>query len=213
MWEEPVFVRFLEGLASFSRSIWLIRLETGVSDATEEIEGRLVESAVTDMVALLDELEVQRAVVLVSPPSRVCCSRRHIPSVSTAWFCSTRRPGCSEATTTRKAFRPRRSSGAWNDRATNRFTGGPRRRFAAIRGSSSGTSVASTCPLRRSIAIGESIEHVRISAPCSLRFVCPLSCSGARYRSSACASRLCRGAHHGRQDGGASWSGRPVLRG
>jgi class 3 adenylate cyclase len=68
MWEEPAFVRFLEGLASFSRSIWFDSRGSGASDATEEIEGRLVESVVTDMVALLDELGVDRAVVLGLAP-------------------------------------------------------------------------------------------------------------------------------------------------
>jgi class 3 adenylate cyclase len=68
MWEEPAFVRFLEGLASFGRSVWFDSRGTGASDAIEEIEGRLVESVVTDMVALLDELGVDRAVVLGLAP-------------------------------------------------------------------------------------------------------------------------------------------------
>jgi len=68
MWEEPAFVRFLEGLASFSRAIWFDSRGTGASDATEEIEGRLIESSATDMVALLDDLGVERAVVFGVAP-------------------------------------------------------------------------------------------------------------------------------------------------
>ena len=68
MWEEPAFVRFLEGLASFSRSIWFDSQGTGASDAREVIEGRLAEGVVTDMVALLDEVGVERAVVLCLAP-------------------------------------------------------------------------------------------------------------------------------------------------
>jgi class 3 adenylate cyclase len=64
MWDEPAFVRFLEGLASFSRSIWFDPRGTGASDATEEIEGRLAEGVVTDVVAVLDEVGVERAVLL-----------------------------------------------------------------------------------------------------------------------------------------------------
>ena len=69
MWDEPAFVRFLEGLASFSRSIWFDSRGTGASDATEELEGRLAEGVMTDMIAVLDELGVERAVVLGLNPS------------------------------------------------------------------------------------------------------------------------------------------------
>ena len=64
MWDEPSFARFLTGLASFSRSIWFDPLGTGSSDEVEEIEGRLGESVVADMIALLDSLACERAAVL-----------------------------------------------------------------------------------------------------------------------------------------------------
>ena len=64
MWEEPAFVRFLTGLASFSRSIWLDPLGTGSSDAADEIEGRLLETHVESMLAVLEAVGCERAVVL-----------------------------------------------------------------------------------------------------------------------------------------------------
>ncbi len=64
MWDEPRLVRFLTGLSSFSRHIWLDRRGMGSSDAIAPIEGRLPESDVDDMIAVLDELGCERVVVL-----------------------------------------------------------------------------------------------------------------------------------------------------
>jgi class 3 adenylate cyclase/pimeloyl-ACP methyl ester carboxylesterase len=64
MWEEPSLARFVTGLASFSRCIWFDPLGIGSSDALAEIENRLVEAVVEDMVSLLDALGSERAVVL-----------------------------------------------------------------------------------------------------------------------------------------------------
>jgi class 3 adenylate cyclase len=64
MWDEPRLVRFLNGLSSFSRHIWFDRRGMGSSDAIAPIEGRLVESDVDDMIAVLDELGCERVVVL-----------------------------------------------------------------------------------------------------------------------------------------------------
>jgi class 3 adenylate cyclase/pimeloyl-ACP methyl ester carboxylesterase len=64
MWEEPSLARFMTGLGSFSRSIWFDHLGTGSSDAVEEIENRLGEGIVADMVSVLDGLGCERAVVL-----------------------------------------------------------------------------------------------------------------------------------------------------
>jgi class 3 adenylate cyclase len=61
MWEEPAFARFLTGLASFSRSIWLDSLGTGASDAAGDIEGRLEESHADSMLAVLDAVGCERA--------------------------------------------------------------------------------------------------------------------------------------------------------
>jgi class 3 adenylate cyclase len=64
MWDEPRLVRFLNGLSSFSRHIWFDQRGIGASDAIAPVEGRLVESHVDDMVAVLDELGCERVVVL-----------------------------------------------------------------------------------------------------------------------------------------------------
>jgi pimeloyl-ACP methyl ester carboxylesterase len=64
MWEEPRFVRFLNGLSSFCRHMWFDRRGLGSSDPIGPVEGRLVESIVDDMVAVLDERGCERVVVL-----------------------------------------------------------------------------------------------------------------------------------------------------
>jgi class 3 adenylate cyclase len=71
MWDEPRLVRFLNGLSSFSRHIWFDPRGMGSSESIAPVEGRLVESGVDDMVAVLDELGCERVVVLgaLSPPA------------------------------------------------------------------------------------------------------------------------------------------------
>jgi class 3 adenylate cyclase len=64
MWDEPRFVRFLNGLSSFSRHIWFDPRGAGSSDPIAPVEGRLIESTVDDMIAVLDELGCERVVVL-----------------------------------------------------------------------------------------------------------------------------------------------------
>jgi class 3 adenylate cyclase len=64
MWDEPRLVRFLNGLSSFSRHIWFDPRGIGSSDPIAPVEGRLVESFVDDMIAVLDELGCERVVVL-----------------------------------------------------------------------------------------------------------------------------------------------------
>jgi class 3 adenylate cyclase len=64
MWDEPRLVRFLNGLSSFSRNIWFDQRGTSSSDPIAPAEGRLIESIVDDMIAVLDELGCERAVVL-----------------------------------------------------------------------------------------------------------------------------------------------------
>jgi class 3 adenylate cyclase len=64
MWDEPRLVRFLNGLSSFSRHIWWDPRGTGSSDSIPQEEGGVVESFVDDMVAVLDEVGCERAVVL-----------------------------------------------------------------------------------------------------------------------------------------------------
>jgi class 3 adenylate cyclase len=63
MWEDPRFVRFLNGLSSFSRHIWFDSRGMGSSDPIAPVEGRVIESVVDDMIAVLDELGCERVVV------------------------------------------------------------------------------------------------------------------------------------------------------
>ena len=64
VWDEPRLVRFLNGLSSFSRHIWFDARGTGSSGSIEPVEGRLNESVVDDMVAMVDERACERVVVL-----------------------------------------------------------------------------------------------------------------------------------------------------
>jgi class 3 adenylate cyclase len=64
MWDEPHLVRFLERLSSFSRHIWFDPRGVGASDALSQGEGRMVEPAIEDMVAVLDNVGCDTAAVL-----------------------------------------------------------------------------------------------------------------------------------------------------
>ncbi len=71
MWEDPGFVRVLEGLGSFTRSICFDPRGTGASDAIEHVEGRLMESWVDDAITVLDELGCEHVILLgfIGPPA------------------------------------------------------------------------------------------------------------------------------------------------
>jgi class 3 adenylate cyclase len=64
MWEEPRVVRFLDRLSSFCRHVWFDPRGTGGSDWIAHEDGRLVESFVDDMVAVVDDLGCDRVAVL-----------------------------------------------------------------------------------------------------------------------------------------------------
>jgi class 3 adenylate cyclase len=64
MWDEPHLARFLERLSTFSRHIWFDPRGFGASDGIAQSDGRLGESIVEDMVAVLDDLRCERAAVL-----------------------------------------------------------------------------------------------------------------------------------------------------
>src|SRR5262245_32067067 len=64
MWDEPRLVHFLQRLSSFCRHIWFDARGTGSSDSIEQSEGRLQESVVEDMVAVLDEVGSDREALL-----------------------------------------------------------------------------------------------------------------------------------------------------
>jgi class 3 adenylate cyclase len=64
MWDEPRLVHFLNRLSSFCRHIWFDPRGTGASERVGRVEGRLAETLIEDMVAVLDAANCQRAVVL-----------------------------------------------------------------------------------------------------------------------------------------------------
>jgi class 3 adenylate cyclase len=64
MWEAPRMVQFLDRLSSFARHIWFDPRGTGSSDASPHDEGRLLETVVDDMVAVLDAVGCDRAALL-----------------------------------------------------------------------------------------------------------------------------------------------------
>jgi len=69
LWEEPSFLDFGHGLATFSRAVWFDVRGTGSSDAIDHTEGRLIESNVDDMLAVLDDLRCDRVFVVGLAPS------------------------------------------------------------------------------------------------------------------------------------------------
>jgi class 3 adenylate cyclase len=78
MWEEPGVVRFLDRLSSFCRHVWFDPRGTGGSDGIPHEEGRLVESFVDDMVAVVDDLGCERVAVLgLSIPSGAMFAATH----------------------------------------------------------------------------------------------------------------------------------------
>jgi class 3 adenylate cyclase len=64
MWDEPRLVHFLNRLSSFSRHIWFDPRGTGASDWIPHSEGRLLESLIDDMVAVLDQVGCERVALL-----------------------------------------------------------------------------------------------------------------------------------------------------
>jgi class 3 adenylate cyclase len=64
MWDEPRVVRFVDRLSSFCRHVWFDPRGTGASDWISNADGRLVESHVDDMVAVLDALGWERVAII-----------------------------------------------------------------------------------------------------------------------------------------------------
>jgi class 3 adenylate cyclase len=67
MWDEPRLVHMLTRLSSFCRHIWFDPRGTGASDGISHTEGRLLETQVEDMLAVLDAVGCEQAVVLQLP--------------------------------------------------------------------------------------------------------------------------------------------------
>jgi pimeloyl-ACP methyl ester carboxylesterase len=64
MWDEPRLTYFLNRLSSFSRHIWFDPRGTGASDGIPHEEGRLTESALDDISAVLDEIGCEHVALL-----------------------------------------------------------------------------------------------------------------------------------------------------
>jgi class 3 adenylate cyclase len=64
MWEEPMIVRFLDRLSSFSRHIWFDPRGRGASDPLPHVEERFAETTGDDMLALVDHLGCEQVAVL-----------------------------------------------------------------------------------------------------------------------------------------------------
>jgi len=64
MWDEPRVVRFLDRLSSFCRHVWFDARGTGASGGISHAEGRLIESHMDDMVAVLDALGWERVAII-----------------------------------------------------------------------------------------------------------------------------------------------------
>jgi class 3 adenylate cyclase len=78
MWDEPRVVRFLDRLSSFCRHVWFDARGTGSSDWISHAEGRLIESHVDDMVAVLDALGWERvALISLGTPAGVVFAATH----------------------------------------------------------------------------------------------------------------------------------------
>jgi class 3 adenylate cyclase len=60
MWEEPRVARFLNRLSSFCRHIWFDAGGTGASDWIPHEEGRMVDSYLDDILAIVDDLGCER---------------------------------------------------------------------------------------------------------------------------------------------------------
>jgi class 3 adenylate cyclase len=84
MWDEPRVVRFLDRLSSFCRHVWFDPRGTGASDGISHDEGRLIESQVDDMVAVVDAVGCERVAILgLSLPTGAVFAATH-PDRATA---------------------------------------------------------------------------------------------------------------------------------
>src|SRR6516162_7384534 len=63
LWDEPMLVRFLEGLSTFSRSIWFDPRGRGASDPLPHDEDRFAESSSDDMLGVVDHLGLEQVAV------------------------------------------------------------------------------------------------------------------------------------------------------
>jgi class 3 adenylate cyclase len=64
LWDEPMVVRFVERLSTFSRSIWFDPRGRGASDPLPHVEDRFAESSTDDMLGVIDHLGLEQVAVL-----------------------------------------------------------------------------------------------------------------------------------------------------
>ena len=64
LWDEPMVVRFLERLSTFSRSIWFDPRGRGASDPLPHDEDRFEESSTDDMLGVIDHLGLEQVALL-----------------------------------------------------------------------------------------------------------------------------------------------------
>jgi class 3 adenylate cyclase len=64
LWDEPMLVRFLERLSTFSRSIWFDPRGRGASDPLPHDEDRFAESSTDDMLGVIDHLGLEQVCML-----------------------------------------------------------------------------------------------------------------------------------------------------
>ena len=64
MWEQPALARFLDRLSSFCRHVWFDPRGRGASERLSPWENRIAETVSEDIVAVLDDLGWERAVLL-----------------------------------------------------------------------------------------------------------------------------------------------------
>jgi pimeloyl-ACP methyl ester carboxylesterase len=78
LWDEPMVVRFMERLSTFSRHVWFDPRGRGASDPLPHVEERIAEVMVDDMLALLDYLQIEQVAVLgLEVPTGVLFAASH----------------------------------------------------------------------------------------------------------------------------------------
>jgi pimeloyl-ACP methyl ester carboxylesterase len=83
-WEEPRVARFLDRLSSFCRHVWFDPRGTGASDSIPHEEGRMTDSYVDDMLAVVDDVGCEPVAILgLSFPVGVLFAATH-PDRTTA---------------------------------------------------------------------------------------------------------------------------------
>jgi len=117
MWEEPRLAHFLNRLSSFCRHIWFDTRGTGASDSIPHAEGRLSETVLDDMVAVVDEVGCERVALLaLGVPVALLFAAMH-PERTTALVLVDASADFGKTRATRRVSANRKSPAASNSRA------------------------------------------------------------------------------------------------